>query len=253
MTESVYHHLQARVHRPYDVAYADKAAREAAEMTADDVGKLHLQTDTGDLYRLVSQIGGVGTWKPVAPRGDSVRTVDARGGGDFESLSSALAAIDDAASDNLYTILVFGIVEESRTVDAKSYINVQGMAGAKLVVTLESEAPAVLFDSGVVSCIWRDLEIETAGDQADVVVEFDATTDETVKLENVRLTTAGAVEAIEKNTTGAPWLSSVQAELGEEGFGNEVTGYLATAHGDENTASGDYSLALGRFGVASIS
>lgn len=253
MTESVYHHLQTRVHRPYDVAYADKTAREAAEMTADDVGKLHLQTDTGDLYRLVSQIGGVGTWKPVAPRGDSVRTVDARGGGDFESLSSALAAIDDAASDNLYTILVFGIVEESETVDAKSYINVQGMAGAKLVVTLESEAPAVLFDSGVVSCIWRDLEIETAGDHADVVVEFDATTDETVKLENVILTTAGAVEAIEKNTTGAPWLSSVQAELGEEGFGNEVTGYLATAHGDENTASGDYSLALGRFGVASVS
>lgn len=253
MTESVYHHLQTRVHRPYDVAYADKATREAATVTADDVGKLHLQSDTGDLYRLVSQEGGVGTWKPVAPRGDSVRTVDARGGGDFTSLSAALAAIEDAASDTLYTILVFGIVAESDTVTAKSYINVQGMAGARLVVTLESAAPAVLFGSGVVDSTWRDLEIEAAGAGADAAVEFGATTDSTVRLENVRLATSGAVETIKKNTGGAPILLSVQTELGDEGFGNEVTGYLAAAHGDENTASGDYSLALGRFAVASVS
>ena len=254
MTESVYHHLQARVHRPYDVAYADKATREAATVTADDVGKLYLQSDTGDLYRLVSQVGGVGTWKAVSPRGDSVRTVDARGGGDFTSLSAALAAIEDADASTPYTILVFGLVEESDTVTAKSYINVQGMAGAKLVVALEAAAPAVLFGIGVVSCIWRDLEIEAAShEDACTAVEFDAATDETVRLESVRLTASGAAEAIEKNTTGAPLLLDVRAELGDEGFGNEVTGYLATAHGDENTASGDYSLALGRFAVASVS
>ena len=253
MTESVYHHLQARVHRPYDAAYADKAARQAATVTADDVGKLHLQSDTGDLYRLVSQEGGVGTWKPVAPRGDSVRTVDAHGGGDFTSLSAALAAITDAASNKPYTILVFGVVAEADTVNAKSHINVQGMAGARLLVTLESAAPAVLFGSGVVDSTWRDLGIEAAGASADMVVEFSATTGSTVRMENVRLATSGAAETIEKNTTGASILLNVQTALGDEGFGNEVTGYLAAAHGDENTASGDYSLALGRFAVASVS
>ena len=252
MTESVYHHLQARVHRPYDVAYADKATREAATVTADDVGKLYLQSDTGDLYRLVSQVGGVGTWKAVAPRGDSVRTVDARGGGAFTSLSAALAAIEGEMVSAPYTILVFGIVAESDTVVARSYVNVQGMAGATLVVTLESAAPAVLF-SHVISCVWRDLAIEAAGAGADAVVEFDATTDETVKLENVQLTTSGAGKALRNNTTGVPLLLNVQATLGDDGVGNEVTGYLAAAHGDENTASGDYSLALGRFAVASVS
>ena len=253
MPSSVYHHLQTQVHVAYTGTYASRAVREAATVTADDVGKLYLQTDTGDLYRLVSQSGGVGTWKAVAPRGDTVKVVNATGGGDFASLSAALAAITDAASNKRYTILVFGIVSESGTVAAKSYVSVQGMAGAKLVVTLDSATPAVQFGSGIVSSTWRGLEIEAAGLGADVVLDFDATTDETVRLEDAVLTTAGAVEAIDLNSTGTPVLVNVVTTLGDAGYGNDVSGYLATAHGDENTASGDYSLALGRFAVASVS
>lgn len=253
MPSSVYHHLQTQVHVAYTGSYASRAVREAATVTADDVGKLYLQSDTGDLYRLASQSGGVGTWKAVSPRGDTVKTVNATGGGDFASLSAALAAITDAASNKRYTILVFGIVAESGTVEAKSYVSVQGMAGAKLLVTLDSATPAVHFGSGIVSSTWRGLEIEAAGAGADVVVEFHATTDETVRLEDAWLTTSGSAEAVDVSSTGMPTLLNVHVTLGDAGYGNEVTGYLATAHGDENTASGDYSLAVGRFAVASVS
>ena len=166
------------------------------------------------------------------PWGKNTLVVGGQGLGSYSYLSTALAAITDAAADNPYTILVVGIVAESAPIVAKSYVNVQGLAGA--VVKVQNNAPgqAVLFTS-VVSSEWRDLLIQNLGASATKGIEL-VLTDTTVALRNLTVTTAGAADAV-KLTSG-----TVTAE--------NVKGASVTADTMGNSPSGKYSFIFGGFG-----
>ena len=153
------------------------------------------------------------------PWGKNVLFVDAKGQGSYTTLSAALAAITDATANNPYTVIVQGFVAEAATVAAKSYVHVQGLAGAELRVTLATPGPAVDIDS-VASAEWRGLKISTLGAHADTVIEL-TDTDESVLLQDLVLDTTANVDALKVNS-GTAKVSSVKAkQVSTAGLGND--------------------------------
>jgi len=150
-------------------------------------------------------VGTTPTWDAVVPTGKNVIFVDAKGEGDYALLSDALAAITtaaDAAIGNQYTIIVNGVIEETATVEAISYVHVQGLAGASLQVTPASSGAGVLFNS-IVTSVWKDLEVRALGANALQGVKLMGC-DTTVKLVNIVASTATAASlAIEVSSGDA--------------------------------------------------
>lgn len=213
-------------HVPHTDTYANQAARLAASgFVSGDVGKLYVQSDARrPLFRLAATTP---TWDAVVPTGKNVIFVDAKGEGDYALLSDALAAITtaaDAAIGNQYTIIVNGVIEETATIEAISYVHVQGLAGASLQVTPGSSGPGVLFDS-IVTSVWKDLDVQALGANALQGVKLMGC-DTTVKLVNVVASTATAASKAIEITTGeadarlsqgipeADWIADAQGAFG---------------------------------------
>ena len=231
-------------HVPHTDTYANAAARLAASgFVAGDVGKLYVQSDARrPLYRLTATTP---TWDVLVPTGKNVLWVDPSGEGDYALLSDALAAISDAAVDNQYTVIISGVVEEAATVNAKSYVHVQGLAGASLQVTPASAGPAVSFSS-LVKTTWQDLDIQCLGANALQAVEM-AGCDTTVKLNRcVTATDHGGSLAIEvvsgeadiqltKGVPQADWIADAQGAFGTSRDGEART-YAAMLVGETSGA-----------------
>ncbi|MFA6046263.1 MAG: hypothetical protein WC718_14865, partial [Phycisphaerales bacterium] len=116
-------------------------------------------------------------------------------GGDFTTLSGALAAITTASASEQYQITVVGQIAETDTVTAKSYVHVTGLAGATVTVTKNGTGNGFVFNNLVDTC-WRGLKLIRAGAVAAasiVAVQIIGTCDNTVRLENCH---------IENNNTG---------------------------------------------------
>lgn len=235
-------------HVPHTDTYANAAARLAASgFVAGDVGKLYVQSDARrPLFRLAATTP---TWDAVVPTGKNVIFVDAAGEGDYALLSDALAAITtaaDAAIDNQYTVIVNGVIEETATVDAISYVHVQGLAGASLQVTPGSSGPAVLFDT-VVTSVWKDLDVQALGANALQGVKLIGC-DTTVKLVNITASTATAASKAIEITTGeadvklsqgipdADWIADAQGAFGISRDGQART-YAAIVFGTTSGAA----------------
>lgn len=234
-------------HVPHTDTYANAAARLAASgFVAGDVGKLYVQSDARrPLFRLAATTP---TWDAVVPTGKNVIFVDAAGEGDYALLSDALAAITtaaDAAIGNQYTVIVNGVIEETATVDAISYVHVQGLAGASLQVTPGSSGPGVLFDT-VVTSVWKDLDVQALGANALQGVKLMGC-DTTVKLVNITASTATAASKAIEITTGeadarlsqgipeADWIADAQGAFGTSRPGEART-YAAMLVGETSGA-----------------
>ncbi len=117
----------------------------------------------------------------------NVRVVDAGGRGNYTKLSTALAAITDAAADKRYRILVYGAVAETDTVVAKSYIDVIGQGAASVTITKNGAGVGFNFND-IVEAEWRDLKLVRAGALADTsnvdVLQIGQTTDRTCRFVN---------------------------------------------------------------------
>lgn len=213
-------------HVPHTETYANQAARLGASgFVAGDVGKLYVQSDgRRPLYRLTATTP---SWAVLVPTGKNVIYVDPQGEGDYTLLSDALAAIAlaaDAAIDNQYVVMVHGVVEETATIDALSYVHVQGLAGTSLQVTPGTSGPAVLFDT-VATSIWKDLEIKALGANALQGVKFMGC-DTTAKLDRVTVSTVTAASKAIEVTSGeadirlsegipeADWITDAQGAYG---------------------------------------
>lgn len=222
---AVNHDDLTAVHVPHTDTYANATARLAASgFVAGDVGKLYVQSDgRRPLYRLTATTP---TWDALVPTGKNVIFVDAKGEGDYALLSDALAAISDAASDNQYTIIINGVIEETDTIDAKSYVHVQGLAGASLQVTPSVAGPAVYFNSLVYST-WQDLDVQALGANAEQAVKL-AGCDTTVKVSRLTTSTATAASLAIEVTTG-----EASIELSK---GVPQAGYIADAQGAFGTS-----------------
>ena len=66
-------------------------------------------------------------------------------GGDFQKLSDALNQITDASASNRYTISLYGRIDETVTLVAKSYVDVVGY-GADIVVNSGRNIPGADFN-----------------------------------------------------------------------------------------------------------
>ena len=235
-------------HVPHTDTYANAAARLAATgFVAGDVGKLYTQSDgRRPLYRLTATTPA---WDALVPTGKNVIFVDGAGEGDYALLSDALAAITtaaDAAIGNQYTVIVNGVIEETATVEAISYVHVQGLAGASLQVTPASSGPGVLFDS-VVTSVWQDLEVQALGANALQGVKLMGC-DATVKLNRVTASTATAASKAIEITTGevdvklsagipeADWIADAQGAFGTSRPGEART-YAAMLVGETSGAA----------------
>lgn len=219
-------------HVPHTDTYANAAERLAASgFVSGDVGKLYEQSDgRRPLYRLTATTP---TWDALVPTGKNVIWVDPSGEGDYALLSDALAAISDAAVDNQYTIIVSGVVEEAATINAKSYVHVQGLAGASIQVTPASAGPAVYFNSLVYST-WQDLDVQALGANAEQAVKL-AGCDTTVKVSRLTTSTATAASLAIEVTTGeavielskgvpqADWIADAQGAFGTSRDGEART------------------------------
>jgi len=235
-------------HVPHTGTYANATARLAASgFVAGDVGKLYVQSDARrPLFRLAATTPA---WDAVVPTGKNVIFVDGAGEGDYALLSDALAAITtaaDAAIGNQYTVIVNGVIEETATVDAISYVHVQGLAGASLQVTPGSAGAGVSFDS-VVTSVWKDLDIQALGANALQGVKLTGC-DTTVKLVNITATTATAASKAIEITTGeadarlsqgipeADWIADAQGAFGTSRPGEART-YAAMLIGETSGAA----------------
>lgn len=210
-------------HVPHTDTYANAAARLAATgFVSGDVGKLYVQSDgRRPLYRLESTTP---TWGALVPTGKNVIFVDAKGEGDYALLSDALVAITDAATDNPYTIIVNGIIEETSKIVPLSYVNVQGLAGASLRVTYSGEA--IQFD-GITESVWKDLDVQALGGTATNAITM-AGCDPTVKLINITASTASATDKAISITSGEADLKLTQ--------GIPEADYIADAQGAFGTS-----------------
>ena len=235
-------------HVPHTDTYANAAARLAASgFVAGDVGKLYVQSDARrPLYRLTATTPA---WDAVVPTGKNVIFVDAAGEGDYALLSDALAAITtaaDAAIGNQYTVIVNGVIEETATIDAISYVHVQGLAGASLQVTPGSAGPAVRMNS-IVTSMWKDLDVQALGANAEQGVKLMGC-DTTVKLVNITASTATAASKAIEITTGdadarlsqgipeADWIADAQGAFGTSRPGEART-YAAMLIGETSGAA----------------
>lgn len=154
------------------------------------------------------------------PWGKNTIFVDAKGKGSYTTLSAALAAITDASESNPYTIIVQGIVAEVAPVTAKSYVNVHGLAGAELRVTLAAPGSAVTMDS-IVNAEWRGLKISTLGANAGVVIELKGDTNTTVQLRDLVLDTGANVAALKKTSGMVKTFNVTGKQIFAEGLGND--------------------------------
>lgn len=219
-------------HVPHTDTYANQAARLAASgFVSGDVGKLYVQSDgRRPLYRLTATTPA---WDALVPTGKNVVFVDPKGEGDYALLSDALDAIGDASIDNQYTIIVAGVVEEVEQVQAKSYVHVQGLAGASIQVTPTTSQPGVLFNNLVYST-WQDLDIQVLGASAEQAIKL-AGCDTTVKLSRLTTSTAAAASLAIEVTTGeaavelskgvpqADWIADAQGAFGTSRDGEART------------------------------
>lgn len=242
---AVYHDDLTVNHVPHTDTYADATARLAATgFVAGDVGKLYVQSDARrPLYRLAATTPA---WDAVVPTGKNVIFVDAKGEGDYALLSDALAAITDAAIDNQYTIIVSGVVEETATVNAKSYVHVQGLAGASLQVTPGSAGPAVYFNT-LVYTTWQDLDVQALGANAEQAVKL-AGCDTTVRVSRlttstataaslaIEVTTGDATVELSKGTPEADWIADAPDAFGISRPGQART-YAAIVFGTTSGAA----------------
>ena len=216
---AVNHDELTAVHVPHTDTYANAAARLAASgFVAGDVGKLYVQSDARrPLFRLTATTPA---WDAVVPTGKNVIYVDPKGEGDYALLSDALAAITtaaDAAIGNQYLVVVHGVIAETSTVNAISYVHVQGMAGASLQVTPGSAGPAVLFDT-ITNAVWRDLDIQVLGANAERAIEITGC-DMTVKVDRCTTSTASATDKSVEVTSGVAEITLTT--------GTPEAGYLA--------------------------
>lgn len=78
---------------------------------------------------------------------DNVFLVDPLGGGDYTTLSAALAAITTNADNNEFLIIVTGEVAETAAITAKSHVHVLFLPGASVTVTSTSTLNGVDFTS----------------------------------------------------------------------------------------------------------
>ena len=121
------------VHAP-QVWYGTRAINEAiVPWSSAPVGSQYLRTDLGVWYQKAVE----GTWHQIGtwagpPLGLTARVVG--DGGDYSSLSSALAAITDAAETNEYLLFVVDEIEENTTVAAKSHVHIIFLPGGSLNV-----------------------------------------------------------------------------------------------------------------------
>ncbi len=91
-----------------------------------------------------------------------VLVIDPNGYGDYTTVSAALTAITDASASKRYTLLVSGAIAETASVTAKDYVDVLGLPGASVTVTLNSAGHGFLFNN-LVSTIWRGVILIRAG------------------------------------------------------------------------------------------
>lgn len=91
-----------------------------------------------------------------------VLVIDPNGYGDYTTVSAALTAITDASASKRYTLLVNGAIAETGSVTAKDYVDVLGLPGASITVTLNSAGHGFLFNN-LVSTIWRGVILIRAG------------------------------------------------------------------------------------------
>ncbi len=118
-------------------------------------------------------------------KGENVVTVASKNG-QYSKLSDALTAITDAAIDKQYRIIVVGDIFETVGITAKSYINVEGIAGASLTITRTDNTAGVTFDS-LTATTWKNLKIFRVGavTQSFVyAVNIKGTCDDTVMLQD---------------------------------------------------------------------
>lgn len=219
-------------HVPHTDTYANQAARLAASgFVSGDVGKLYVQSDARrKLYRLTTTDP---SWDALVPTGKNVIWVDPKGEGDYALLSDALDAIVDGAVDNQYLILVSGVVEETAQVVGKSYVHVQGLAGASIQVTPSTPQPGVYLH-GMTKSTWQDLDIQCLGANALQAVKLDDC-DTTVRIKGCNTTTdtssSLAIDVISgeasiemsKGVPQANWIADAQGAFGTSRDGEART------------------------------
>ncbi len=106
-------------------------------------------------------------------------------GGDYPSLSAALAGITDASASNKYCILVTGSITETALITGKSYVDVFGL-GADVDITSESDGNGVSLNN-MASSVWKDITFRRSNstNASNSVIKIYGTTDNTVQLLNI--------------------------------------------------------------------
>lgn len=112
--------------------------------------------------------------------------VDAGGNGNYETLSAAIDAITAASESNRYKVLVFGDIDETETIIAKSHVDVIGTNNT-ITITSTGSGHGLLLDS-VTDCRWEKLTVVRAGvvtSPSVSAIMIDGSCDSTVVLGNV--------------------------------------------------------------------
>jgi pectin methylesterase-like acyl-CoA thioesterase len=177
----------------------------------------------------------------------------ARSGGDFTSLSNALASITDASAENSYVIKIApGVYSETTGVDLKAYVDIEGSGeGVTVLRGFGSNADpsvdgtsATLRALGVITAEVRMLTVESiATGKTDGVPIWIKDTTDSFKMTHVTASGYGGVEAYGIRIQNAsPILSSIAASATGESLVTEwAYGFLiknsATPTLDTITAS----------------
>ncbi len=131
---------------------------------------------------------------------DRVVTVSTSGGAQFGSIGLAMAAITEASAELIYHILVVGDVLEPFPVTAKSYVNVVGLPGHRVVFNLTDPNQSCIKFANVTGAFWRGLEIIREGTfttSEHSMVEFSGLVDDSVHLEECRFYDRGSASSSE--------------------------------------------------------
>lgn len=159
-----------------------------------------LTYDTGSAWQNALTRGA------LQPLGSRVVLV-APAGGDYTTLSAALAAITTATAADPWTILVSGAIAETAQITAKSNINVFFLPGASVTVTATGATHGVLFNS-VVNTVWAGAAgslasiVRTGANAAGAAGIQLTTCDGTVRLNNLAVSCSSSAQAFGVQISG---------------------------------------------------
>ena len=130
-----------------------EALRDAAQANKDAIEQngAAIDANTQAISDVEARVSAVEVEVMNAARERANTVVVAKDGGDFTSVSEAVASIEDASEDNPYVVLVFpGVYEETDLVDVPPFVHLRGISRTACVITTERSAIAVSSDASAV-------------------------------------------------------------------------------------------------------